>query len=84
MQGNGCMEIYDAIKHAAETAGLSLAAVSKEVSNSPNYISNAAARGSVPSTTNAARMLAACGWSLMAAPPGSDAPGAIVIDPPAE
>lgn len=78
------MEVYEAIKHAADSAGMSLASVSKEVSNSANYISNAMARGSVPSTTNAARMLAACGWSLMAVPPGSDAPGAIVIDPPAE
>lgn len=60
---------------------MSLASVSKEVSNSANYISNAMARGSVPSTTNAARMLAACGWSLMAVPPRTEVPGAVTIDP---
>ena len=75
------MEVYEAIKHAADSAGMSLASVSKEVSNSANYISNAMARGSVPSTTNAARMLAACGWSLMAVPPNTEVPGAITIDP---
>lgn len=78
------MKAYDAVKEVAARSGVSLNSIGREMGKPSNYVSNGASRGSTPKADTLAAMLAACGWSLMAVPPGSDAPGAIVIDPPAE
>lgn len=78
------MKAYDAVKEVAARSGVSLNSIGREMGKPSNYVSNGASRGSTPKADTLAAMIAACGWSLMAVPPGSDAPGAIVIDPPAE
>ncbi len=78
------MKAYDAVKEVAARSGVSLNSIGREMGKPSNYVSNGASRGSTPKADTLAAMLAACGWSLMAVPPGSDAPGAIVIDPPSE
>lgn len=75
------MKTYDAVRIAADSAGFSLAALSRELGHPNSYISGAIARGSAPSTTNAARMFEACGWKLAAIPKSDVPPSAIVIDP---
>lgn len=47
-----------------------------------SYVSSNQARGSVPSVDNAAAMLAACGWSLVAVPSDAVPPDALVIAAP--
>lgn len=79
------MNVYDAVKAAAADAGLSLSQVSRSLGRPSNYISAGAGRGSVPQSDNAAAMLEACGWRLVAVPAADVPPSALVIDaPPAD
>lgn len=78
------MNVEQAIRKAADTAGKSLNAVSREVGKNDNYLSVTFGRGSVPKADTLAQLANACGYHLALLPAGTDAPGAIVIDPPAE
>lgn len=77
------MDVYDAVRAAAADMGLSLSQVSRSLGRPSNYIAAGASRGSVPRTDNAAAMLEACGWRLVAVPAADVPPSAIAIDPPA-
>lgn len=76
------MGFYDVLEEAADNAGMSLAAVGLAIGKNRNYVSGGRVRGSEPSTANAAAMLGACGWSLVAVPTGDVPPSALVIEPP--
>ncbi len=78
------MNVEQAIRKAADTAGKSLNAVSREVGKNDNYLSVTFGRSSVPKADTLAQLANACGYRLALLPAGTDAPGAIVIDPPAE
>ena len=78
------MKAYEAVKRAAELAGVSLAKASRSLDKPDNYISNGAARGSTPKADTLAAMLGACGY-VLAAVPAEDVPAsALVVDPAAE
>lgn len=77
------MDVYDAVKTAAADAGLSLSQVSRSLGRPSNYIAGGVSRGSVPQADNAAAMLEACGWLLVAVPAADVPPSALVIDAPA-
>lgn len=81
------MGFYDVLQDVANAQGLSLSEVSGRLGRNRSYIANNANRGSEPSTANAAAMLAACGWSLLAVPPDAVADavaaGALAVEPPA-
>lgn len=77
------MGFYDVLKEVSDVSGIPLAKIGPALGRAPSYVSSAAARGSEPSTSNAAAMLAACGYELCAVPRGSVPPGALVVEPPA-
>lgn len=81
------MGFYEVLRKVAESAGVSLSAVGLAMGKTRNYVNNGIVRGSDPSTGNAAAMLAACGWSLLAVPPDAVADavaaGALAVEPPA-
>lgn len=78
------MDFYGVLQDVAQAEGMSLSSVGQSIGKNRNYIANAMSRGSDPSTSNAAAMLAACGWSLAALPASDLPPSALVIDAPAE
>jgi hypothetical protein len=76
------MDWYSVINGACAQSGVSVSAIGPMMGKSRNYVANARSRGSVPLVTNAAAMLSACGYALVAIP-ASDVPtGALVIDAP--
>ena len=77
------MGFYDVLKTVSERAGIPVAQIGPAIGRAPSYVSSAAARGSDPSTANAAAMLAACGWSLVAVPSDEVPAGALAVEPPA-
>ena len=76
------MGFYDVLEKVADETGESFYSIALKIGRASSYVSSAAARGSVPSVDNAAAMLAACGWSLVAVPSGDVPPSALVIEPP--
>ena len=81
------MGFYDVLKTAADAAGMPLARIGQAMGRNASYVSGNMARGSVPQVDNAAAMLAACGWALLAAPADvaadAVAAGALAVEPPA-
>ncbi|THG36848.1 hypothetical protein [Adlercreutzia caecimuris] len=77
------MDYYTALQAAADAEGATLAQVCRDIGRAPSYINSAIARGSDPSTANAAAMLGAVGWRLVAVPAADVPPSALAIDPPA-
>ena len=77
------MGFYDVLREAARDAGISLATVAERMGRNRNYVTNNVSRGSAPNVDNAAAMLAACGWSLVAVPSDAVPAGALSVEPPA-
>lgn len=73
------MKIHDVIMAAADTRGMSAAAISRAIGKSAGYYGATVARGSDPSTDKAAAMLAVCGWRLCALPADQVPAAALVI-----
>ena len=76
------MGFYDVLEDVANKTGESFYSIALKIGRGPSYISGGRSRGSVPSVDNAAAMLAACGWSLVAVPADDVPPSAIAIEPP--
>ena len=75
------MQYYDALKRAADAAGLSLSQVSERINRNPNYIANNISIGNSPSVDNAILMMGACGYSIVAVPEGDEPEGCLAISP---
>lgn len=75
------MDSMEAIKAAADAAGVPTTHIGRKLGKSDSYYSAYASRGSDPSAGNVARMLGVCGWSLVAVPSDEIPAGALVIDP---
>lgn len=75
------MQFYDAVEHAAKSAGMTLAQVGREAGRTGAYITSARARGSLPKVDNAAAIMEACGWRLVAVPCDSVPADGLVISP---
>ena len=60
------MGFYDVLRSVAETEGLTLADVGRRAGRSASYVTGNMSRGSLPRVDNAAAMLSACGWALVA------------------
>lgn len=73
---------YDACAEAARRAGLSVRQMLTRAGKRETLISTARSRGSVPTTTTAAELLAVCDYVLAAVPCDQVPEGALVIDPP--
>lgn len=76
------MYAYNALRAAADHAGLSLASIGRSMDKPSNYVNNNISRGSTPKADTLAAMLDVCGWSLVAMPSDAVPPDALVIDPP--
>ena len=60
---------YDILKRIADDEGVPLTSIGPKIGKGPSYVNGGATRGSDPSTSNAAAMLSACGWTLAAIRP---------------
>lgn len=74
------MRAYDAVKAAADDAGIPLRRICQSMGRADSFISQGASRGSVPKADTLADMLAPCGYVLAAVPAGDVPASAIVID----
>lgn len=74
------MEVYDAITAAAAARGISTRQMLLRAGKPESTIAKARNRGSVPTTTTAAQLLAACDYVLCAVPSESVPSDALVID----
>ena len=73
------MDAMDALKQAANNAGIPLMHIGRKMGVADNYVNKTIARGSVPKCDTMARMLGVCGY-VLAAIPNNDIPNnAIVI-----
>lgn len=81
------MGFYDVLRKVADASGVSLSAIGVAMGKTRNYVNGGMSRGSEPKADNAAAMLAACGWRLMAVPLDAVgdalAAGALAVEPPA-
>ena len=75
------MEYYDALKAAAQQAGMTMADISNRLNRNPGYIANSIAHGSSPSVDNAIQMMRACGFEIAALPSGEVPEGSLLLDP---
>lgn len=76
------MDWYEVIYKAAHDSGTPVTAIGPAIGKGSAYVAGGKSRGSVPLVTNAAAMLSACGYALVAVP-DSDVPhDALVIDAP--
>lgn len=82
------VKAQDAVRKALETSGMSQSGASKAIGKTRNYVnavvSQADATGGTLGCDTVAAIAGACGYSLALLPAGTEAPGAIVIDPSAE
>ena len=62
------MSFYDILEACGKKSGVSMQTLSVELGNARNHIANAKSRGSVPSVSNAAKMLETCGFGLYVMP----------------
>lgn len=74
------MDAYSAVKQAAAKSGVTLSQIGVAIGNSANFVSNSAQRGGSPRCDTMARMLAVCGYSLVAVPSPDVPPSALAID----
>lgn len=74
------MRPYDVIRAALSDAGITQAQAARSIGRNASYINSSAARGSDPSTGNAAALLAAAGYTLAAIPTELLPPGVMVFD----
>ena len=77
------MKAIDAVKTAAERAGVPITHIGPAMGKGRTYANRISARGSTPQADNLAAMLQALGWTLAAMPAEDMPPSAIPIDPPA-
>ena len=73
------MYAMDAVKQAANRAGLTLYRVSLDMGKTRQYVNNIITRGSVPQADTLARMLDICGYSLCAIPKDKVPEDALII-----
>jgi hypothetical protein len=76
------MEWYEVLYKAAHDSGTPVTAIGPAIGKGPAYVAGGKSRGSVPLVTNAAAMLSACGYALVAVPDSDVPTGALVIDAP--
>lgn len=76
------MRDTDALRTLAESAGLSLSALSRAAGRSSNFAANSINRGSSITLATAATLAAAAGYSLAFVPRADLPRGAIVIESP--
>lgn len=75
------MRAYDALKAAANEAGMPLTHIGPAMGKPAPYVNTGISRGSTPKADTLAAMLGVCGYKLVAVPE-ADVPGsALVIDP---
>ena len=77
------MGFYDVLENVSDRSGVSMRQIGPRMGKAPAYVGAARSRGSDPATANAAAMLEACGWRLVAGPAADVPPSALVIDAPA-
>lgn len=73
---------YDILKRIAANEEVPITAIGPKIGKGASYVNGGAARGSDPSTSNAAAMLEACGWRLVAVRSDAVPDAAYVIEPP--
>ena len=74
------MDFYDVLRSVSVESSVSLSEIGRRLGHGVNYVSGGAARGSSPKCANAAAMLEACGWRLVAVPAADVPPSGLVID----
>ena len=75
------MNAIEIVYEAARRAGMSTSSIGPKIGKNRAYVARMKNAGSDPSTANAARMLEACGWSLIAMPADEVPQNALVISP---
>lgn len=75
------MKFIDLIYEVAKRSGTPTTAIGPAVGKSRVYVARMKTAGSDPSTANAARMLEACGWKLVALPDGNVPDEALIVSP---
>lgn len=75
------MNIIEIIYRAAEHAGISTSSIGQKLGKNRAYVAKMKTAGSDPSTANAARMLEACGWKLVALPEDKVPDEALIVSP---
>lgn len=76
------MKFIDIIYDVAKKAGIPTTKIGPAVGKNREYVSKMKTADSDPSTANAARMLEACGWKLVALPENEVPESALVISAP--
>lgn len=74
------MEFYNVLDEVMNKSGMNQSTTSKRMGRASNYISVMKAKGSIPSVNNAAAMMAACDYALVAVPRDSIPDDALIID----
>lgn len=77
------MGFYDVVERISEDEEISMSALSRAIGRPSSYIAAGRSRGSVPSVDNAALIVEAAGWRLVAVPVDAVPDDALVIEPPA-
>jgi DNA-binding phage protein len=80
LKGNR-MKFIDMIYEVAKMSGMPTTKIGPAVGKNREYVSKIRSAGADPSTANAARMLEACGWKLVALPADKVPPEAMEISP---
>jgi hypothetical protein len=75
------MNVISIIYEAAAHAGVSTSSIGPKLGKNRAYVARMKTAGSDPSTANAARMLEACGWKLVALPADEVPEGALEVSP---
>lgn len=75
------MDAHQAIREVARRSGTPLTEIGPRLGRNRSYVSSLAAHGAVPRSDTLARILGACGWSLVAVPRGSEPPDGVVVGP---
>lgn len=73
------MNFYDAVREVSVLSGISENDACDKLGKNHSYISKARARGSMPQVDNAAMIMGAFGWELVAIPAGSAPDDAVPI-----
>ena len=74
------MNYWEVLYTAADNVGVNTTDIGPKLGMSRGYISAAKAKGAIPSVSNAARFLGACGYALCAVPDDDIPESALVIN----
>lgn len=75
------MKFIDMIYEVAKRSGMPTTQVGPAIGKNREYVSKIRSAGADPSTANAARMLEACGWKLVAIPEDNVPDEALIVSP---